>query len=43
MKNFEIEKLEKEFEEKIASHNKPTKSDWIPYEKFIKQNKTNVK
>jgi len=42
MKNLELENLEKEFENKTKDHYKPS-NKWVPYEKFIKQNKTKSK
>jgi hypothetical protein len=37
IKKFEIDELERELEEKLKDHNKPTnKNTWVPYEKFIK-------
>ena len=40
IKNFEIDELERELEEKLKDHNKPkNKNTWIPYEKFIKDAK----
>jgi len=35
----ELEELEKELEEKLKDHKKPEKSNWVPYEKFIKDKK----
>lgn len=41
MNNFELQKLEQEFESKLQGQNKPsTSNNWVPYKKFIKQTKS---